>query len=122
MKNNKLTLILATIVTLLLGPGAGHLIIKEWRRAVFFIALALTLFVILVTIFINSVGPEILESIKEFQNISQFRTIYETFQEENQNTMLMFNILFAGVWASSIVDLFKIVRNKEFIEEEKEEK
>lgn len=120
MKNKKLILILAGMITLLLGPGAGHLIIKEWKRAVFFIALAFSLFIILASIFINSVGTEFLESVKGFQNINQFRSIYESFQEENQNTMLMFNILFAGVWASSIVDLFKIIKNKEFMEEKEE--
>ena len=34
MNKDKITLLLASIVTLILGPGAGHLIIKEWKNEV----------------------------------------------------------------------------------------
>ena len=52
--------------------------------------------------------------------IEQFKNIYYKFQEENPNTMLMFNIFFAGLWAYSIVDLFKIAKAKGiFIKNEK---
>lgn len=109
---NKITLFLATIVTLLLGPGAGHLIIKEWKKAIFFITLALALFFMLASTFISSVGQETLEAVATFQNIEQFKNIYAKFQEDNSNTMLLFNIFFAGLWAYSIVDLFRIARLK----------
>ena len=36
MNKDKLTLLLASLVTLMLGPGTGHLIIKEWKKAIFF--------------------------------------------------------------------------------------
>ena len=56
MNKDKITLLLASIVTLVLGPGAGHLIIKEWKRAIFFITLAMALFLILASTFVSSVG------------------------------------------------------------------
>ncbi len=112
MNKDKITLLLASIVTLILGPGAGHLIIKEWKKAVFFITLALALFLVLASTFVSAVGHETLEAVANFQNIEQFKNIYEQFQEENPNTMLMFNIFFAGLWAYSIVDLFRIARQK----------
>lgn len=112
MNKDKITLLLASVVTLVLGPGAGHLIIKEWKRAIFFITLALVLFLMLASTFVSSVGQETLEAVATFQNIEQFKNIYSKFQEENPNTMLIFNIFFAALWAYSIVDLFKIARQK----------
>ena len=118
INKEKITLLLASILTLILGPGAGHLIIQEWKRAVFFITLALALFVILATTFVSSVGHETLETVANFQNIEQFKNIYYKFKEDNSNTILFFNILFAGLWAYSIVDLFKIIRDRKFIKKE----
>ena len=112
MNKDKLTLLLASLVTLVLGPGTGHLIIKEWKKAIFFISLALALFFLLASTFFSTVGQETLEAVTNFQNIEQFKNIYYKFQEENPNTMLMFNIFFAGLWAYSIVDLFRIARAK----------
>lgn len=112
MNKDKLTLLLASMVTLILGPGAGHLIIKEWKKAIFFISLALGLFLILASTFASTVGHETLEAVANFQNIEQFKNIYYKFQEDNSNTMLIFNILFAGLWAYSIVDLFIIAKSK----------
>lgn len=112
MNKDKITLLLASVVTLLLGPGAGHLVIKEWKRAIFFITLALVLFLILASTFVSAVGQETLNAVANFQDIEQFKNIYYKFQEENPNTMLIFNIFFAGLWAYSIVDLFRIARAK----------
>lgn len=114
MNRNKLILFLSCVVTLVLGPGTGHLVIKEWKRAVFFIAFSLVLFLILASTLVSSVGKETLETVANFQDIEQFKNIYYKFQENNPNIMLMFNIFFAGLWAYSIVDLFKIARTKEF--------
>jgi len=112
MNKDKITLLLASIVTLILGPGAGHLIIKEWKRAIFLISLSLALFLILAITFVSTVGHETLEVIANFQNMEQFKNIYYKFQEDNPNSILIFNIFFAALWAYSIVDLFKIARAK----------
>lgn len=112
MNKDKITLLLASIVTLILGPGAGHLIIKEWKRAIFLISLSLALFLILAITFVSTVGHETLEAIANFQNMEQFKNIYYKFQEDNPNSILIFNIFFAALWAYSIVDLFKIARAK----------
>ena len=120
MNKGKITLFLACVVTLVLGPGAGHLVIKEWKQAIFFITLALALFLILASTFVSAVGHETLDAVANFQNIEQFKDIYSKFQEDNSGTMLMFNIFFAGLWAYSIVDLFRISKSKGvFIKEEK---
>ena len=109
MNKDKLTLLLASMVTLILGPGAGHLIIKEWKKAILFISIALALFLILASTFASAVGHDTLEAVA---NIEQFKNIYYKFQEDNSKTMLIFNICFAGLWAYSIVDLFLIAKAK----------
>lgn len=120
MNKDKLALLLASLVTLMLGPGAGHLIIRQWRKAIFFITLSLALFLILASTFVSSVDNEVLSTVTKFQNIEQFKILYEKFQQDNSNTILMFNIFFAGLWAYSIVDLFKIARAKGVFEKKEQ--
>lgn len=112
MKKDKILLLLSCLTTLVLGPGVGHLIIREWKKAIFLIALSLALFVILAVTFISAVGQEALQAATNFQNIEQFKNIYENFRQDNSNTMLIFNISFAALWAYSIVDLFMIAKSK----------
>ncbi len=123
---NKLLFLLASFVTLLLGPGAGHLIVKEWKKASLFISVSLFLLVILSFKFVSSVGRETLETIESFQNadplammnigmesLEKFKEIFYKFKEDNSTFMLMFNISFAALWAYSIYDLFKKMRSAE---------
>lgn len=112
MNRDKLTILLAGMTTVILGPGAGHLIIKEWKRAVFFISLAFALFIILGITFISDVGQETLNAVANFNNIEQFRSIYYKFQDNNPKMMLFFDVFFAALWAYSIVDLFIIAKNR----------
>ncbi len=124
---NKILFLLASFVTLLLGPGAGHLIVKEWKKATLFISISLFLLVILSFKFVSSVGHETLSAIESFQNmdplalmgtggnasLEQFKEIFYKFKEENSTFMLMFNISFAALWAYAIYDLFNFMKKKE---------
>lgn len=118
MKNRKLMILIASITTLILGPGAGHLLLKEWKKAIFFISLAIALFTILAINFISDVGRDTLMAVfnfQETQNLQQFKEIYAKFQESNPNTILFFDILFSALWAYSIVDIFLIAKSKDII-------
>jgi len=115
MNKDKLTILLASLVTVILGPGAGHLIIKEWKRAIFFIVLALALFLILCINFVSEVGQETLNAVLNYTNIKdieQFKNLYYKFQDNNPKMMLIFDIVFSGLWAYSIVDIFMIGKKK----------
>lgn len=117
MKNEKLLILFASLVTIVLGPGAGHLVIKEWKKAIFFITLALALFFVLCITFVSEVGTETLNAVLDYTSISdleKFKDIYYKFQDNNPKTMLFFDIFFSGLWAYSIVDIFMIGKQKEF--------
>ena len=118
MNKDKITLLLASVVTLMFGPGMGHLIIKEWKRAILFISVSCILLLVLSAVFVSNVNRETLEAITNFKNIEQFKNLYSEFQQTNPKSVLMFNILFAALWAYSIVDLFKITKNKNILKKE----
>ncbi len=119
MNRDKLMLLLASMATLVLGPGAGHLVLREWKKAVFFITLALVLFLILGMNFISEVGQEALKSVKSYENLEQFKNLYYGFQENNPKMILFFDVFFSALWAYSVVDLFMIAKNKEIFKKEK---
>ncbi|MDD2523892.1 MAG: hypothetical protein PHG84_05605 [Endomicrobiaceae bacterium] len=112
MNRNRIILLLASMTTLILGPGAGHLIIKEWKRAIFFIVLAAGLFAILGIAFISEVGQETLAAVANYENLEKFKNIYNKFQDNNPKMMLFFDIFFAALWAYSVVDIFIVAKNK----------
>ncbi len=123
---NKILFLLASFITLLCGPGAGHLIVKEWKKAAIFISVSLAFIVILAYKFISSVGQETIDAVINLQNIDplmmesaasdsleKFKDIFYKFKEENSSFMWIFNISFAAFWAYSIYDLFKITKKKD---------
>lgn len=121
MNKEKFIIFLAAFVTLLLGPGAGHLLLKQWKKAVFFISLAFGLFIILGINFISELGTDtvnsilILPSAERFKQVSDF---YYKFQDNNSKMMLFFDVCFAAVWAYSIVDIF--ISSRKSVKEEQE--
>jgi len=124
MNKSKLIILLASMTTLLLGPGAGHLILKQWKKALFFISLAVALFVILAVNFISDVGRDTITAVINFQgtqSLEKFKEIYYKFQELNPKTILFFDIFFSALWAYSIVDIFISAGNKDAGTKEKEE-
>lgn len=124
MKKDKLIVLFASLVTVVLGPGAGHLIIKEWKKAAFFISLALGLFFILCMNFVSEVGQETLSAVLNYTNINdieQFKNIWYKFQDDNPKMMLFFDIFFSGLWAYSIVDIFLTAKKKGIFNSSKEQ-
>lgn len=116
MNKKKLIILLASMTTLLLGPGAGHLILKQWKKALFFISLAVALFIILAVNFISDVGRDTITAVinfQETQSLEKFKEIYYKFQELNPKTILFFDIFFSALWAYSIVDIFISSGNKD---------
>lgn len=105
----KLTVLLAAGLTLLLGPGAGHLILKEWKKAIFFISLAMALFSIIAINFISEVGRDAIMAVANMQGVpdmGQFKELYYKFQDENPKMILFFDVTLSALWAYSIVDIF----------------
>jgi len=121
MNKEKFIIFLAAFVTLLLGPGAGHLLLKQWKKAVFFISLAFGLFIILGINFISELGNDTITSILALETTERFNQIsdfYSKFQDNNSKMMLFFDVCFAAVWAYSIVDIF--ISSRKGVKEEQE--
>lgn len=122
MNKEKLKIFFAAFITLLFGPGTGHLLLKQWKKAVFFIVLSIGLFLILGINFISELGTDTVTSLltlpptDRFEKISDF---YSNFQSINSKMMLFFDICFAALWAYSIVDIFVSARRNNSEEQEK---
>ena len=116
MNKEKILIFFAAFVTLIFGPGTGHLLLKQWKKAVFFIVLSLCLFIILGINFISELGTDTVTSIltlppaERFEQINDF---YSKFQNINTKMMLFFDVCFAALWAYSIVDIFVSTRNND---------
>ena len=116
MNKKNLMILFAAVTTLLLGPGAGHLLLKEWKKAIFFILLAIALFSVLAINFISDVGRDTVMAalnFQETQSLQQFKEIYTKFQELNPKMILFFDIALSALWAYSIVDIFLIAKSKD---------
>ena len=125
MNKEKFKIFLAAFITLLLGPGAGHLLLKQWKKAIIFISTALGLFIILGINFISEIGTDIINSIIALEPTERFKQVsdlYLKFQDNNSKMMLFFDVCFAAVWAYSIVDIFISSRKSIKEEEQQQEK
>lgn len=121
MNKKRLMILLASMTTLILGPGAGHLLLKEWKKAIFFISLAIALFSMLAINFISDVGRDTVMAVlnfKETQNLQQFKEIYAKFQELNPRMILFFDIALSALWAYAIVDIFLIAKSKDVLKKD----
>ena len=122
MNREKFIIFLAAFITLLLGPGAGHLLLKQWKKAIFFISVALGLFIILGINFVSELGNDTITSILALspaERLKEVSDFYSKFQDNNSKMMLFFDVCFAAVWAYSIVDIFISSRKES---QEKQEK
>lgn len=116
MNKRKFVVLIAALTTFILGPGAGHLLLKEWKKAIFFISLAIALFIMLAINFISDVGNDTVIAVlnfKETQSLEKFKEIYYKFQELNPKTILFFDVAFSALWAYAIVDIFLIAKSKD---------
>jgi len=112
--NKKFIIFLSALVTLMLGPGAGHLLLKQWKKAIFFISLSFGLFLILGINFLSDMGQENITAILNLsadERFDKFKDLYVQFQNTYDKTMLFFDVCFAAVWAYSIVDIFISAKN-----------
>ena len=99
---NKLNIrkaVISIALTFLLGPGAGHIYLGKFKKGLALIAAALFTGVLL---FIGAVKSGAgVEAIA--QNPTAFMYDYQC---AHPGTMLVYDIVFAGIWAYAFVDAF----------------
>jgi len=92
---------LAMTITILLGPGMGHLLVHKFKKAILFI-LASALITFALALYLSGIlGPKEIELLKH--NPLNF---FQFVAENQPNALKVYNILFAALWAYAILDLF----------------
>lgn len=107
---------ISILLTLLVFPGLGHLYLKCYKQGIAIILATLGLGIHFVF--------KIVGSVKDLTMISQSSSnqIINDFITSNSKTVLIYDAIFAGIWAYAIVDVYykskKIIAAQK-IEEEK---
>ena len=98
-------MIISLALTLLLGPGVGHLYLKRFKKAILLIGATLLTAVHL--------AWKVASSFPSTANISAEKAMqyFQDFTNNNSKLMLIYDIIFAAVWAYAVVDVFLIARN-----------
>ncbi|MCK9582193.1 MAG: hypothetical protein M0Q46_01015 [Endomicrobiales bacterium] len=92
---------LAMVITVLLGPGIGHLLIFRYKKAIMFI-LASALITFGLALYLSGILGQ-----KEIELLKHNPLNFFQFVAENQpNALKVYNVLFAALWAYAILDLF----------------
>lgn len=92
----------AVVFTLLMGPGMGHLYLRQFKRGIALIVASLVCAVVLALHVIKTMAPDI--------NTTDPSQMLQQFSAGNGHFMLYFNIVFAAIWAYAIVDVIRITR------------
>jgi len=97
--------IISLALTLLLGPGIGHLYLRKFKKAFLLITLTLLAAVHL--------AWRVSKTIPNIANMSSDAVLqfFQDFTKSNSGIMLYYDIIFAAVWAYALVDAFIISRH-----------
>jgi hypothetical protein len=100
---------IAFILTLFLGPGAGHIYLGLYKRGTILIALSLSFAVHLAWKIIHSMSITA-EQISELERNSA--AIIQNFNQTNPKTLFYYDIFLAAVWSYAFVDIW--LQRKQF--------
>lgn len=94
--------IVAILLTLFLGPGIGHLYLKKYKKAVMFIAVSLFFAFLQAWEIIKTVPTNQLAALKA----DDITTIFNNFAVSYPRTLMIYDVIFAAIWAYAIVDAY----------------
>ena len=92
------------ILTLLLGPGVGHLYLKKVKRGIVLIVLT---FMFTATLAMLAIRAEGIDLEQKIENPAQIITDYA---RSHKRTVLAFDVVFAALWAYAFLDAFRKAR------------
>jgi predicted PurR-regulated permease PerM len=90
---------IAVALTLLLGPGAGHLYLKRFKRAVLLI-LSTVFFAVLLAFFVATGIPQ-----AQLTAVNA-SLVFQNYSLDHPSTLFYFDAIFAALWAYALVDAF----------------
>jgi hypothetical protein len=94
--------VVSVLLTLLLGPGIGHLYLKYFRQGIYLIAASLV-FALHQAWKVLSVVAKEDRSKLSYQDMTM---LFQKFAVNYPKTMLYYDIIFAAIWAYALVDVF----------------
>jgi len=106
---------LAMAITVLLGPGIGHLLIFRYKKAIILILASALITFGLALYLAGILGPKEIDILKHNP-----LTFFQFVAENQPNALKVHNIFFAALWAYAILDLF--IDAKKSTKEESSEK
>lgn len=95
-------MIISVALTLLLGPGVGHLYLKKFKKAALLIGATL--------LAAAHLAWRATSSFPNTANITPENAVqfFQDFTKNNSNLMLIYDIVFAAIWSYAVVDAFLI--------------
>lgn len=95
--------ILAVSLTLLLGPGVGHLYLRKFKKAFYLIVLSL--------IFALQMAWQIGKNISKTDILGiKAADLYRDFYIQHPKLTVFYDIVFAALWAYALVDAYILAR------------
>lgn len=101
--------LIASSLTLFLGPGVGHLFLKQFRKAAFFIVGSLAIvfaFAIYISQYLIKNFPADAAALNIKDSVQFLYNLYS----KNPTALIIFEAVFAAFWAYSIVDVMLTAR------------
>lgn len=93
---------LALFATLFLGPGIGHLFLKQYKKAGILIGIALFFVIAAAVVFMVSMDKSLLP--RDFDEMSKY---VSELLSQNARMMLIIDIPVAGAWAYAFLDILR---------------
>jgi hypothetical protein len=94
--------VLALLLTFLLGPGAGHIYLRQYKKGILLIIATLFFAVIMAFQAVSTLSP-VLKSTPPAQ-------LYQLFSTQHPGIMFYYDLAFAAIWAYAFVDAFFLSR------------
>jgi TM2 domain-containing membrane protein YozV len=103
-------LLISVLLTLFLGPGMGHLYLKQFKKAWILIGLTIVSAVIFVIHALKGLKPEQIIAIQADPG-----AFTRSITTGKSGPSLVFDIFFAAIWAYALVDGYIICRRKNIV-------
>ena len=94
--------LVSILLTLFLGPGMGHLYIKKYKKALTFIAISLFFALLQAWEVVKTIPKDQIATIKA----NDVTSIFNNFAVNYPRTLMVYDVIFAAIWAYAIVDAY----------------
>ncbi|MCB4790926.1 MAG: hypothetical protein LHV68_03465 [Elusimicrobia bacterium] len=98
----------AVLLTLLLGPGVGHLYLRKIKQGVIFLALTFAFALHQAWEVVKNIPVSQLSSLKS----DDISALFNNFAVQYPKVLFIYDVIFAALWAYAVIDAFKKSRER----------